>query len=426
MVVSKPVQRHWALLFVPAIAILIVVIFLVSISSTGEIDIVGSQPELLLADPAAAAVQPTVAPPAQSVSQRAVSPEMQSPPVKDATTPALAPVEPVALVNGVAIYPIDLQNALAVDGVMAALAGQAPTDPALLLEQLVNMEVVLQASANSLPEVDVTARLSAFLQTYGVEPAGLDRALAAASIERSRFDAYIARMAATDVVVQAHQTDSAQSPADYVRQLQRQAQISFGTQGGEVLMAAPATAPAAPLPEAEDAVPPVADANPASIEAAPFAAATDGELRGTEVGQLAPTFMLPLLAASQGDLSLDSLRGQPVVLSFWTTWCPYCLRQTPVLVEAYSRWSSDGIQFVGVNVQEESGAVEPYVKEHGIEHPVLLDASGDVARQYSIQGYPTTYFLDRESRIMAHHVGAMTEEQLAGYLQTLLSPSEGS
>ena len=150
------------------------------------------------------------------------------------------------------------------------------------------------------------------------------------------------------------------------------------------------------------------------------------EPRGTEIGQLAPDFTLPTLTEVDESINLRNLLYAPSVLIFWTTWCPYCLRQTPVLVDAYGRWSERGIQFVGINVQEERSAVEPYVAEHGIAYPTLLDVAGDTARAYAIQGYPTTYFLDADNRIVARHVGALTEEQLTEYLQNLQPPAEGS
>ncbi|MFN3335419.1 MAG: TlpA family protein disulfide reductase, partial [Caldilinea sp.] len=93
--------------------------------------------------------------------------------------------------------------------------------------------------------------------------------------------------------------------------------------------------------------------------------------------------------------------------------------QTPTLVEAHRQWREEGIQFVGVNVKEDFSVVEPYVQQHGIEYPILLDADGAVASVYAVQGYPTTYFLDGNNRIVARHVGALTKEQLQNYLLAL-------
>ncbi|HRA65793.1 MAG TPA: TlpA disulfide reductase family protein, partial [Caldilinea sp.] len=103
---------------------------------------------------------------------------------------------------------------------------------------------------------------------------------------------------------------------------------------------------------------------------------------------------------------------------------PYCLRQTPVLVDAYRHWATEGIEFVGINVQEDHSAVAAYVAQHGVDYPVLLDEQGSVAADYAVQGYPTTYFLDKEHRIVMRHVGALTDDQLNTYLTMLQSPEE--
>jgi thiol-disulfide isomerase/thioredoxin len=141
---------------------------------------------------------------------------------------------------------------------------------------------------------------------------------------------------------------------------------------------------------------------------------------------LAPEFALGAFNVVSPTLSLAELQGRPAVLVFWTTWCPYCLRQTPVMVEAYPRAAEAGIQFVGIDVQEERNTVATYLAQHQIEYPILLDEQGSIAAQYAVQGYPTTYFLDSDGRIVARNVGALTGEQLNTYLQTVGPPGTGA
>ena len=140
---------------------------------------------------------------------------------------------------------------------------------------------------------------------------------------------------------------------------------------------------------------------------------------------LAPEFVLATMADDASSLALDDLRGRPTVLSFWTTWCPYCLRQTPVMVEAFARVADESIQFVGIDVQEDRNTVATYLAQHQIEYPILLDEQGSIAAQYAVQGYPTTYFLDSDNRIVARNIGALTGEQLNTYLQMLPPPGQG-
>jgi thiol-disulfide isomerase/thioredoxin len=144
------------------------------------------------------------------------------------------------------------------------------------------------------------------------------------------------------------------------------------------------------------------------------------EARGVLLGQLAPQFSLAKLG-TEDTVASDDLLGTPTVLSFWTTWCPYCLRQTPIMVAAAARYAAADVQFVGIDVGEKPDVVVPYVAEHAISYPILLDAASDAAATFGISGYPTTYFLDADGRIVAHHIGAMTEQQLTEYIEELLA-----
>ena len=143
-------------------------------------------------------------------------------------------------------------------------------------------------------------------------------------------------------------------------------------------------------------------------------------LRGPEVGLPAPLFDLPATNFTGVDfLTLDDLVGKPSVLVFFTTWCPYCLRQTPVLLTAYSKYGTQ-IQMVGINVEEPQAQVDDYINKMNIPYPVLLDINRAVADAYQISGFPTTYFLDDQGVIIARHVGQLDDEKLDQYLKRLI------
>jgi cytochrome c biogenesis protein CcmG/thiol:disulfide interchange protein DsbE len=142
--------------------------------------------------------------------------------------------------------------------------------------------------------------------------------------------------------------------------------------------------------------------------------------RGIAAGQLAPDFALDTLG-EDGQTTFDDLLGKPLVLSFWTTWCPYCLRQTPVLVAAANGYAGD-IRFVGIDVAEDAGVVAAYAAEHAIPYPVLLDRASQAAAAYAVNGFPTTYFLDASGHIIAHHIGSLSEAELKQYVEQLRRP----
>src|SRR5690606_34966791 len=189
-----------------------------------------------LATPSTSAAAEAPLPAAEAEQQ----PEHQ--PVLPVSTVALAAptAEPLAIVNGAAVFASDLEDAIAIDAVMASLAEQSPTSPALLLEQLINTRLVVQDAGGNLPVIDIAAYVAAILQARGREPSMLDQALAAASIDRERFDTFVSQLAVADALARTQQAATGQAPADYVRELQQRAQISFGSEASAILSVAAA------------------------------------------------------------------------------------------------------------------------------------------------------------------------------------------
>lgn len=404
---------------------------------------IGEQPATALPAaapaPAAVPVQPTLAPTAVAAAPVVARPSLPSGAAMDAdslvatstaTDAATVAADAVAIVNGAALTPAAFAELRVIDAVMAALAGQPPSTPTLLLEQWVNSELVWQrATETGLPAIDADSALDLFLAQVGRRRADLDDTLAAAQISPPIFADYWRRLVVAQQFVQEQAAAQQVDAGAYIQRLQQAARISFGPDAGPLLAAPTPALPvsaAAVETAAEPAAPAAATATTATAAAAePTTAEPLPEQRGVEVGMLAPEFVLATMADDASSLALDDLRGQPTVLSFWTTWCPYCLRQTPVMVEAYARTADEGIQFVGIDVQEDRNTVATYLAQHQIEYPILLDEQGSIAAEYAVQGYPTTYFLDSDNRIVARNIGALTGEQLNTYLQMLSPPGQG-
>lgn len=416
----------------PLIAVFLVLglLWLVRTGATSEPapPIAGQRQPVALPTATALAV-PTPAPEPVVV----VSPEIAaSAETTAADSAATAPAAPdaAAIVNGVVLAPAGFEQLLAIDAVMAGLANQASSPPAAILEQWVNGELVWQRAAEGgLPAVDADGTLDDFLARVGRRRTELDDALAAAQVSPAVFADYWRRLVTVQQFAQDQAAAQQVDAGAYIQRLQQQARISFGPAAGALLAAPPSAQPVAvadaetePEPAIAPATTETAVETTAETTAETASAEPPAEQRGVEVGMLAPEFVLATMADDAPSLALGDLRGQPTVLSFWTTWCPYCLRQTPLLVDAHGTWAAQGIQFVGVNVQEGRSTVAPYLTQHNIEYPVLLDEQGAVAAAYAIQGFPTTYFLDHENRIVARQVGALTADQLNTNIQMLISP----
>lgn len=139
-----------------------------------------------------------------------------------------------------------------------------------------------------------------------------------------------------------------------------------------------------------------------------------------KVGSVAPSFTLSRLEGS-GNVSLASLRGRPVVLNFWASWCVPCKSEAAVLERAWRRYHSRGVVFIGVDDKDLASDARTFVAAHGLTFPMLQDGSGSVTGSYGISQVPETYIIDREGRIVAHIDGPITASGLSSEFQSALA-----
>ena len=140
---------------------------------------------------------------------------------------------------------------------------------------------------------------------------------------------------------------------------------------------------------------------------------------GPLVGDPAPDFEL-IEAGSGNMLRLSDFRGRPVLVNFWATWCAPCRTEMPALEEAAATYRDAGLQVLAVNFGESQPAVLAFAGELSLQLPLLLDSDGAVQQSYRVPGYPSSYFIDRQGRVAAVHLGILTEDQLSARLATIL------
>jgi len=129
---------------------------------------------------------------------------------------------------------------------------------------------------------------------------------------------------------------------------------------------------------------------------------------GTQIGNLAPDFTLQDLDGEM--VTLSELRGSPIALNFWATWCGWCIVEMPFLEEVDEEWLEKGLVMLAIDVGESSSQVQSFVDSNNISLRVLLDVNGAVAGKYAIRGYPTTYFLDKDGVVQDFKIGAFLDK----------------
>jgi cytochrome c biogenesis protein CcmG/thiol:disulfide interchange protein DsbE len=122
-----------------------------------------------------------------------------------------------------------------------------------------------------------------------------------------------------------------------------------------------------------------------------------------KIGGPAPAFSLRRLDTS-GTLALASLRGKPVVLNFWASWCVPCKGEAKMLEDAWQRYRSEGVVFVGIDWHDVKSDARRFLDHHGVTYPTVLDGSGSITDRYGVVGVPETYFIDRRGRLVGEHI----------------------
>jgi cytochrome c biogenesis protein CcmG/thiol:disulfide interchange protein DsbE len=133
-----------------------------------------------------------------------------------------------------------------------------------------------------------------------------------------------------------------------------------------------------------------------------------------KIGGPAPNFSLKRIDAT-GKLDLASLRGKPVVINFWASWCVPCKGEAKLLEQAWNQYRSRGVVFVGVDYHDVASDARTFLSHHGITYPTVQDGSGMVGDRYGLTGVPETYFVDRKGRLVGSHIIGTIQNQVGAF-----------
>ena len=130
----------------------------------------------------------------------------------------------------------------------------------------------------------------------------------------------------------------------------------------------------------------------------------------TTIGSVAPDFSLVDLDGNT--VHLADLRGKPVIVNFWASWCGPCVDEFPLLQATAEEHADDGLVVLGIVYQDRSEAARAFMQQNGGTWQALMDPDDRVARAYNIFGPPETYFVGRDGTIVARHIGQLTAASL--------------
>ena len=142
----------------------------------------------------------------------------------------------------------------------------------------------------------------------------------------------------------------------------------------------------------------------------------------------APAFDLPVIwsvtstwpprlrrAVADQRLSLAELRGYPVVINFWASWCVPCKREAPRFSSA-ARANAGRVAFLGIDAQDFTSDARRFLRRYHVNYVSVRDGGSSTIDNYGLTGFPETYALDRRSRIVAHKIGEASRAELDSYI----------
>ena len=135
------------------------------------------------------------------------------------------------------------------------------------------------------------------------------------------------------------------------------------------------------------------------------------------VNRQAPDFTLTTFEGAT--ISMETLKGKPIVINFWASWCPPCREEAPLLERTWRAYQNLGVIFLGVDVQDRREDALNYIRRFHITYPNGPDPTGEISIDYGISGLPVTFFVSKKGEIVRRHVGAIDKRTLISAIEEI-------
>ena len=154
-------------------------------------------------------------------------------------------------------------------------------------------------------------------------------------------------------------------------------------------------------------------------------------------GAVAPDFSLSTVGG--GTLSSSELRGTPVVINFWASWCDPCNQEAPDLEATWKQYQAKGVRVVGVDYEDQPADAQAFMNKYGISYPSVVDRGGELATAFGVRGVPETFFIDAQfhffaigqgeeqgNRFGTRILGAVSRPQLKSQIDAMLAAAKSN